>query len=949
MRVTAASGVEFGEIDIPYWAEAGFRLAECEVTGLRFWTRDPTRTTSGDTHKDPYTFIGTPIISGFNEKGSELKDKMREAFLSFFEAKGHPRTEPYPVVARWRDDIHLTIASIANFQPHVTSGKAPPPANPLAISQPCIRLTDVAAVGRSGRHLTTFEMMAHHAFNREAEGEYHYWIDACVRLCDELMVGSFGVDPRDVTYVENPWSGGGNAGAALEVIVGGLELATLVFMDLEEHEDGDVVIKGLRYKKMDQKIIDTGYGLERFCWAAAGTPTIYEAVYPESVSELKSLTNFDEKVRSLDLPYETDHLLGELSKLAGILNIDVGTDAEELYVSLAEKMSTKELSISVSQLKKITEPLALIYAIPDHLQAICSMLGDGLVPSNSKAGYLPRMLARRVCRMKSELGITESLSELGSRHMKENMAYLFYDQGAIISILQSEEKKYHSMLRRGESAVRTALAHTPKGAKSIDDDILFRLAEERGIQPDMALTIAKSAGWRNLSIRVGFSAEMAARNAARTKHAAIQKKIDPDSAYSELEPTERLFDKDQTLSQFNAKVILCEPVRDQADSSEPAWSVILDRTGFYPESGGQLCDQGKLEDANVLHVGINEGVIIHTVDRPLAQGPITGKIDQFRRDQISQHHTSVHIVGGSAREILGSHIWQAGSYKSEQLARLDITHFSRLTRDQLDEIEDHANTIVTENRRVLTTVLDRADADKEHGFSIYQGGPPKHDRIRVVEVEGHDIQACGGTHVSNTLEIGEIKIVRSSQVQDGVERLVIMAGDAAREHSRRQSELLSASASVLGVQPEDLPETIERFFNEWKEQRKAIENLRAELTRIKTEGGSSAIRKDGIRYVLMEMEGDFKDLMSTLAELTRNPDDPTVAVLTSKTGGAKIVVAITENSIASQRHNASKIVEVMAPEIKGSGGGRPTMAQASGSHSEGIEGAMDIARSELGV
>ena len=170
MQSIAARGVEFGEIDIPYWAEAGFRLAECEVNGLRFWTRDPSRTTSGDTHQDPYTFIGTPIISGFEERGSELKDKMREAFLSFFEAKGHPRVEPYPVVARWRDDIHLTIASIANFQPHVTSGKAPPPANPLAISQPCIRLTDVAAVGRSGRHLTTFEMMAHHAFNREAEG-----------------------------------------------------------------------------------------------------------------------------------------------------------------------------------------------------------------------------------------------------------------------------------------------------------------------------------------------------------------------------------------------------------------------------------------------------------------------------------------------------------------------------------------------------------------------------------------------------------------------------------------------------------------------------------------------------------------------------------------------------------------------------------------------------------
>ena len=139
------------------------------------------------------------------------------------------------------------------------------------------------------------------------------------------------------------------------MIVGGLELATLVFMDLEEYEDGDVVIKGLRYKKMDQKIIDTGYGLERFCWAAAGSPTIYEAVYPESVSELKELTKFEEKVSALDLPYETDHLLGELlSKLAGILNIDVGTDAEELYVSLAEKFPQRNFRSSVSDLKKIT-------------------------------------------------------------------------------------------------------------------------------------------------------------------------------------------------------------------------------------------------------------------------------------------------------------------------------------------------------------------------------------------------------------------------------------------------------------------------------------------------------------------------------------------------------------------------------------------------------------------
>ena len=355
-------------------------------------------------------------------------------------------------------------------------------------------------------------------------------------------------------------------------------------MDLEEHEEGEVTIKGLNYRKMDQKIIDTGYGLERFCWAAAGTPTIYEAVYPESVSELRALSKFDEKVLSKNLPYDTEHLLGELSKLAGILNIDVGTDAEELYVSLADHLSTAEFKISVAQLKEITEPLALIYAIPDHLQAICSMLGDGLVPSNSKAGYLPRMLARRVCRMKTELGIVKPLSELGSHHIQTNMSNIDLDFDSIVSMLESEEKKYNSMLRRGESAVQTALAKLPKDASTIDDEILFRLAEERGIQPDMAVTIARNAGWTKLGIRVGFSAEMAARNASRTKDAAIHKGVESRSRNSGFEPTVRLFDDDPSISTFDAHVIHCEPIADVAEPDIPSW-LQSDKTGFYPESG----------------------------------------------------------------------------------------------------------------------------------------------------------------------------------------------------------------------------------------------------------------------------------------------------------------------------------------------------------------------------
>ena len=229
-------------IDIPFFKERGLARLECEVSGLFFWARDHDRTTCGDTAKDEYTFIGNPLIKGFDARGKELKDRMSKAFLDYFEQRQQTVVNPYPVLARWRDDIHLTIASIADFQPHITSGLVEPPANPLTISQPCIRLTDVDAVGRSGRHLTTFEMMAHHVFNRPAEGQVYYWMNECVEFCDDLLVNVLGIDANEITYVENPWSGGGNAGPAVEVIVGGLELATLVFMTMEEHPEGEVEI-----------------------------------------------------------------------------------------------------------------------------------------------------------------------------------------------------------------------------------------------------------------------------------------------------------------------------------------------------------------------------------------------------------------------------------------------------------------------------------------------------------------------------------------------------------------------------------------------------------------------------------------------------------------------------------------------------------------------------------
>ncbi|MED5257380.1 MAG: alanine--tRNA ligase [Candidatus Thermoplasmatota archaeon] len=950
----------FGETNIPFWQESGHSCRECTVTGLRFWSRDPSRTTSGDTVEDSYTFIGNPIIEGFPMRGKALKDAMRETFLDYFEQRGHARIDPYPVLARWRDDIHLTIASIADFQPHVTSGLVPPPANPLGISQPCIRLTDVAAVGRSGRHLTTFEMMAHHAFNRPDEGDVIYWIDQCVRYCDDMLVNTFGITPEEITYIENPWSGGGNAGPALEVIVGGLELATLVFMNLEEHEDGDIEIKGLRYREMPLQIIDTGYGLERFCWAAAGTSTIYEAIYPESVDWLKKIAGFDSMVEGLGLGVDTDDLLAELSQLAGILNIDVGTDVDSLYQRLVERLGDGGVEITVSNLKRLTEPLSSIYAIPDHMHAICNMLGDGLVPSNAKGGYLARMMARRVCRMKGDLGIEISLTELAAHHIDTHLDIAGFVQSreGILTILAIEEARYHEMLRKGEAAVRTALREIPKDAKEAPDEILFRLAEERGLNPEMVVSIAAKLGWKDISVRVGFAADMAARNAERTKTAA-KAKSKGEIFQSDIPPTQQDYYSDTSQTEFSATVLDCNSLTQiQIESlnlsSEvvvtPTHYVVLDRTLFYPEGGGQLGDQGTLGKAKVVDTRIENGVIYHLTNCSVEEGGISGQIDWERRRQLMDHHTAVHIVGGSARAILGPHIWQAGSNKGGRYARIDLTHYSRLSRGDLDKIEDHANDIIAKNPVVEKLVLDRAEADLQFGFELYQGGPPKHSQIRIIKIGEHDVQACGGTHHDNTGEVAELRIIRSSQVQDGVERLQIVAGETAREHARIQERLLNESSEILGVSPEDLPSAVSRFFDEWKSQQKKIESLESEIVRLRTSGGGDgAVEKDGIRYAVMEVGGDMKAVMSMLSQLTRDPQKPTLAVLGTRDGGGKLIVASTEGTIAAEKHDANDILRAIAGHINGGGGGRPTMAQGGGSNPDGIPEALEAARNLLGL
>ena len=939
-------------IDLPYFHEQGFVRLQCRVTGLYFWSRDHSRETCGDTSEDEYTFIGEPLISGFPERGKDLKDRMRLTFLEYFQKRNHEIVDPYPVLARWRDDIHLTIASIADFQPHVTSGLVDPPANPLTISQPCIRLTDVDAVGRSGRHLTTFEMMAHHVFNRPENGQTIYWMNECVEYCDDLFTNALGIESSQITYVENPWSGGGNAGPALEVIVGGLELATLVFMNMEEHPDGDVEISGLRYREMPLQIIDTGYGLERFCWAAAGTPTIYEAIYPDSVAWLKKLCNFDSMMSQFG-SVNLDLLLGEISKLMGIMNIEIGSNEGELMQTFVKRLGENGVQINEETLRSITKPLSSIYAIPDHMHALCHMLGDGLVPSNAKAGYLARMLARRVLRMRDDLGIKVTLPELGEHHLETNRAGESTKQTreGILTILALEEERYFEMLRKGENVVKGMLKDLSIDASEIPDEMLFTLNDSHGISPDLVVRLARNNGMNKVSLRTGFAAELAARHAELAKMAAQESKdssLLPENL--DIAPTSLIFYEDVHKTEFDSTVVSCIPTDQHVEANH---IVVLSETCFYPEGGGQAPDIGFItssgQNVNVLDVQKEGDIVLHLTDGPITENAkVTGVIDASRRRQLMDHHTAVHIVGGASRRLLGPHIFQAGSNVTVEYARLDITHPRRLTRSDLDAIEQMSNEVLQQIESTDKLEMNRKEADQVYGFDLYQGGAPKGSEIRILRIGEHDIQACGGTHHDDPSRIGLIRVTKSTAVQDGVERLHIVSGDTALRYSRQQDAVLREACEIFGVNQEDLPKTANRFFEDWKSQRKKIENLEAEVTRLRTSGGSvESIEKDGVRIIVMEGDGNLKQLQGMAGELTRDTSKPTVAIIGSKSEGGCLLVAITENTIAAQRYNAPEILNSISHHIGGGGGGRPTFAQGGGSNPEGLDAALDAARESL--
>ncbi|MCK9581363.1 MAG: alanine--tRNA ligase [Methanoregula sp.] len=904
------------EYQLDYFKTQGFTRKICKACGSAFWTRDPTREICGDAPCEPYTFIGNPIFR------PHTLDTMREAYLSFFEKQGHTRIERYPVVARWRDDIYLTIASIADFQPFVTSGVVPPPANPLTISQPCIRLNDLDSVGKSGRHLTTFEMMAHHAFN--TPNEEIYWKDRTVELCDQF-VASIGGDITKVTYKENPWIGGGNAGPSVEVLIGGLEIATLVFMSLgrQKTEGQGYDLKGEMYYPMKLRIVDTGYGLERLVWASKGSPTIYDAVFPEMVSRVMSAAGLS---HMLDNPDYT-RILALNAKYAGLMDIS-GTNLFNLRKKVAAA-----IEISPDKLDKMITPVEKVYAIVDHTRCLAYMLGDCIVPSNVREGYLARLVIRRTLRMMTELKIKEPLADLIEEQIRIiGMNRFEQDIGVVREIVDRETEKYAATLERGTRIVQKVAKTYKAKSQRVPLAEIITLYDSHGIQPEMVRDIAAKEG-AVVDLPDNFYSVVADMHSESKKETAEEDKTSKYVARVQgLPPTKKLYYEQPSAIEFEAVVL------DVVDSY-----AVLDQTLFYPEGGGQPADTGTLVSSEsmirvegVVKVG---EVIFHQISGGMiGRGDrVKGMVDEERRFSLMRHHTATHVLLHATKEILGAHIHQAGAQKGAESSRVDIRHFKHITSDELHRIEVAANRMIMANQPVEIGIEDRGKAEQKYGFSLYQGGVPPGKDIRIVKVAG-DIEACAGTHCRSTGEVGMIKIIRVEHIQDGIERIEFAAGIAAIYYMQHLEGIVTTSADTLSVQHENLPATVERFFTEWKDQRKDIERMSAKLVELEVQA-IVAETIGGIPVVVRRIDLPAKDLSAIAGSVAEKGG---VALLAGVSESVRVVLAS-----GDPRVNAGEIIGQVCGLLGGKGGGKPTLAQGGGPESGQLDLALNVGKERI--
>ena len=859
--------------------------------------------------------------------------EIRSKWLEFFASKGH-KIEPSASLVPHNDPSLLWInAGMAPLKPYF-DGRVKPDNPRIANAQKCIRTNDIENVGKTKRHHTFFEMLGNFSIGDYFKEEAITWawefltspewigfdpdrLSVTVYPEDEeayrLWNEKIGLPAERIYKAEdNFWDiGEGPCGPCTEIFYdrgdafgdlndpecrpGGenerfLEVWNLVFSQFNHNKDGS-------YTPLPNKNIDTGAGLER----------------------LASI------LQNVDSNFDTDLFQPIIRRTCEIANVEYGKDRD------------RDVALKV---------------IADHIRAVTFSVGDGVLPSNEGRGYVIRRLLRRAVRYGKVLGIGEPfmyrlvpvVGDIMGMYYKE----VVEKQEFIARVIRNEEERFHETLSEGLAILSGLVEEAGKaGSKVITGKDAFKLYDTFGFPLDLTEDFAAEHGLK--VDREGFEAAMEEQRerarSARHEVGSMQVQGGPLSDFTE--PSE--FVGYGTLTtESKVLAILCGDQFVETAGEGTVCRVVLDRTPFYAESGGQVSDRGTIAAGELL-ASVEEmskaphGQHVHTIriERgELRKGQtVTASVDAPLREDTEKNHTATHLLHKALKEVLGTHVNQAGSLVAPDRLRFDFSHFGAIKPEELEEIERRVNEQIWKNIRLSIYHKPLEEAKAMGAMALF--GEKYGEIVRVVQIGDYSLELCGGCHVDSTAEIGLFKVVSESGIGSGVRRIEAVTGRHAYEYMEERLHLLLQSAELLKTKPAELPKRIEHTLAQIRELTRENESLRGKLTHIEAGQLADRVKQvNGISLLAAKIDGMDMDSLRNMADEMKAKIGSGVIVLASPVDGKVNIVAAVTKDLTEKGFHAGKIAKEAAAVCGGGGGGRPDMAQAGGKDASKIGDAL---------
>ena len=869
--------------------------------------------------------------------------EIRQMYLDFFQSKGHKIEPSMPLIPIDDPSLLWINSGVATLKKYF-DGRVIPDNPRITNSQKSIRTNDIENVGKTARHHTFFEMLGNFSIGDYFKEEAITWawefltspewiafdpekLSVTIHPEDdeayEIWNKKMGVpDERIVRLEGNFWDIGegpcgpnseiffdrgeafGNDPNDPELYPGGeneryLEIWNLVFSQYNHNPDGS-------YTPLPKKNIDTGAGLERFA----------------SV------------LQEVDNNFETDLLFPIIEATA---------------------------SISGKAYKQSEEFDVAFKVIADHARTVVFAIGDGALPSNEGRGYVIRRLLRRAVRYGKVLGIEKpflaSLTPVVGEIMKAYYPEVLEKRDFIERVIKNEEERFHETLNEGlhilEQMVETAKA---AGQTQIAGPEAFKLYDTYGFPFDLTEDFAMEKG---MTVdREGFDAAMeeqrARARAARQDENSMQVQ---GGILGDIKVASEFVGYTDLVT--DAKIVALVHENEQVDMAGAGTEcqIILDRTPFYAESGGQVADKGTLTASNDTKVQVKDtqkgpnGQHVHTIlveTGTLKIGDtVAAHVNRASRADIVKNHTATHLLHQALKDVLGTHVNQAGSLVSPERLRFDFSHFGAVTPEELEKIETIVNEQIWHNIDVNITNKSLTEAKAMGAMALF--GEKYGETVRVVQVGDYSLELCGGCHVHNTAEIGLFKIVSEVGIGAGTRRIEAVTGRMAYEYLNKQLQTLKSIADELKTTVPNVPQRIETLKVEMKDMERENESLRAKLSNLEAASLTDKVEEvNGVSVLAVKVNGvDMDNLRNMVDDLKQKLGSAIVVLGSVKEEKVNIVAGVTADLVQKGLH-AGKAVKEVASRCGGGGGGRPDMAQAGGKNPEQLSDALAFVKSWVG-